>query len=107
MEGMELGQKTGEYLFTQGVLGVMCALLIAVCVYLERQRRLAWSSAEKKIEALNEKHQIELAAEQKFAREQQELRFIALQSANDSQGKAVELTQMLIHSRSGSGSNAA
>lgn len=93
---LDLGAKTGEYLFTQGVLGVACCLLIALCIYLERQRRLERESNEKQIVALMETHQIELAAERKYSREQQDLRFQALQAGNESQSKALSITEMFM-----------
>lgn len=100
MDELNIGVRTGEYLFTQGVLGVACCLLIALSIYLERQRRAESERNRKEIEAINDKHQVELAAERKFSAEQQELRFVALQAGNDAQSKAIELTQMFMRHQS-------
>lgn len=96
-----LSVRTGEYLFTQGVLGVACCLLIALCIYLERQRRAELERHRLELADLGYKHQVELMSERKFAREQQELRVVALQAGTDSQAKAIALTQMLFSKGAG------
>lgn len=101
MGGLDITDRATEYYFTQGVLGVTCLVLIVLCIYLERRRIQSEAACKAEVEALEEKHALELASAWKYSRELQEKRIIELQAGVESQKKAIDLAGLLLNHRTG------
>lgn len=92
----EVPKLAVEYLFTQGILGVMCCILMAACVYLERKRNKDAADNQAELNELIRVHKIEVAQWVKSYNELQEVRVTELKASNGAMSTSQELSLKML-----------